>query len=207
MVKYSPKDFEIYIAKSNGSFNPSTLGNNESLGAYFDSEVGTSLSDFAKLVDTNSISVDPAEDDTATKLYIGSTSSGAQNSETSVTLNPDVDITINADPSIIEQLTPYALAQSAATHTDFANYARFSLGNSSSDEIVLLIRVVKQVGSTYYYKNWVFVNPLFKKPDSLDISGDDETAGAEYSLTGNKSYTDKDFYSGATAETVTSLDQ
>lgn len=207
MTKYSPKDFEVYIAKSDGSFDPSTLGNDSSLALYFDAQVtAATLTEFAKLVDTNSVAVDPAEDDASTKLYLGSTGSGAQNSETTIVLNPEVDITINADPAIIEQLTPYALEKSSVTHTDYSDYSRFSLGNPESEEIVLLIRVYKLVGSVYYYKNWVFVNPQFKKPDSLDISGDDETAGAEYTLGANKSYTDKDFYSGATQEVVANLD-
>lgn len=208
MVKYAPKDFEIYIAKIGTTYDPSSKGNDVSLAEQFDVAVtgATVLTDFAKLIDTNSISVDPAEDDTTTKKYLGSTSSGAQNTDSFVTVNPDIDITINADPAVVEQLTPYILTPSGDTHTDYSNYESFNLGSSTTDEVVLLIRIYKQVGSTYYYKNYVVVNPTFKKVDSLDISGDDEVASIEYSLLGIKENGYKDFYSAATKESVTNLD-
>jgi len=207
MVKYAPKDFEIYVAHSDGSFDVANKTVDESLGAFFDSEISASLSDFLKLVDTTSISVDPAEDDTETVKYLGSTSTGAQNSETTVTVNPDVDITLGADPSIIESLGSFILEEQTDSHSDYANYARFSLGNKNDSVVVMLVRVVKVVGSTNYYKNYLFTNPVFKKVDSLDINADDSLASVEYTLTGQKAYSDKDFYSGATAEVVTNLDQ
>jgi len=208
MTKYSPKDFEIYVAKVGTSYDPSSKGNDVSLAEQFDSAVGgaTILTDFVKLADSNSISIDPAEDDSTTKKYLGSTAAGAQNSEAFVTVNPDVDITLSADPAIVEQLTPYILTPLGDTHIDYSNYANFNLGNSSGDEVVILIRIYKQVGTTYYYKNYVLVSPTFKKVDSLDISGDDEVATVEYTLIATKSGSYKDFYSATTKEVVTSID-
>jgi len=208
MVKYAPKDFEIYVAHSDGTFDVGDKAVNTSLGKFFDSAVtaGTAVTDFIKLVDTVSISIEPAEDETTTKKYLGSTSTGAQNTDTSVTENPDVDITLSADPAIVEQLGAFILAEQTDSHTDYTNYARFSLGSKNQEVVLLLVRVYKQVGSTYYYKNYLFTDPKFKKVDSLDITGDDDVATVEYSLTGEKSYTDKDFYSGTTKEVVTNLD-
>ncbi len=206
MVKYAPKDFEIYVAHSDGTFDVANKTVDESLGAFFDSEVGVALSDFLKLIDTTSISVDPAEDDTETKKYLGSTATGAQNSDTTVTENPDVDITLAADPSIISSLEAFILEELTDSHSDYTNYKRFSLGNKNDEVVVLLVRIFKVVGSTNYYKNYLFTNPVFKKVDSLDINADDALASVEYTLTGQKAYADKDYYSGATAETVTNLD-
>jgi len=82
MVKYGPKDFEVYVAK-NSSFDVSTIGNDESLGKFFDDAVtAAELTDFIKLNDTNSCGVDPVEDNKTNKKYLGSTSAGAQNADT-----------------------------------------------------------------------------------------------------------------------------
>ena len=205
MVKYAPKDFEVYVAHSDGSFTVEGKAIDTSLGLLFDESIGTSLSDFTKLIDTVSISVDPAEDDTTVKKYLGSTGTGAQNTDTSVTENPDVDITLTADPAIVEQLTPFILAELTDSHTDYANYSRFSLGNKNEEVVVMLVRIYKAVGSSHYYKNYLFTDPKFTKVDSLDITGDDDVASVEYALTGEKSYADKDFYSGTTKEAVTNL--
>ncbi len=208
MVKYSPKDFEIYVAVTDGTYDPTTKGNDVSLGEQFDVAVtaGTVLTVFKKLSSTNSITIDPVEDDVTNKNYLGSTSTGAQNSDVFTTDNADVDIALNADPAIIEELTPYILADQGDTHSDYANYAYFNLGSKTTDQVVLLVRIYKKVGSNYYYKNYVVTEPVFKKVDNLDISGDDEVASAEYNLTGAKVLTDKDFYSGTSKETVSNLD-
>lgn len=207
MVKYGPKDFEVYVGK-NSTFDVSTISNDESLAKFFDDAVtALEVTDLIKLADTNSCSVDPAEDGSTTKKYIGSTPTGAQNSDLFLTEEADVSLSINADPAIIEQLTPYALENQGATHIGFADYARFNLGAKATDEIVLLIRVAKTVGANTYYKNWLFVGPEFSKVDSLDISGDDDVASVDYALKGTKAYTDKDFYSGATPEVVVNLTQ
>lgn len=207
MVKYAPKDFEIYVAHSDGTFSVANKTVDESLGKFFDSEISQSLSDFLKLIDTTSISVDPAEDDSETKKYLGSTSTGAQNSDTTVKENPDVDISLEADPSIIESLGSFILEEQTDSHTDYANYSRFSLGAKNDTEVIMLVRIAKVVGSINYYKNYLFTNPVFKKVDSLDIKADDTLATVKYTLTGQKAYSDKDFYSGTTSEAVTNLDQ
>ncbi len=208
MVKYGPKDFEIYIANATASFDPTAKGNDKSLALYYDAAVtaGTVLTNFVKLADTNSVSIDPVEDSTNTKTYLGSTSTGAQNSDVYVTEEPEVDITINADPAFLEQLTPYMLETQTDTHSDYTNYAYFNLGSKATSEVAFLIRIYKKVGTNYYYKNYIITNPAFKKVDNVDISGDDEVNSAEYSIAGVKALTDKDFYFGTTKETVANLD-
>lgn len=204
------KDAEIYVFKMESALDVGTRGNNVSIGEFLDNNATGSdpvISSIIKLSPkSNEVSIVPQEDDTETKNYFGSTSSGAQNSYTSVTPNNEVDITLDTDTEIYDELIGFGLADQEVTHSDYADYKSFNLGSKGSDLIGVLIRVKRQIGSNYYYRNIVVLEPDFKSIPVFDASGDDSILTNSYELLANKGKVYLDFYSGTENEELTSFD-
>lgn len=205
MVKFSARDVELYIAKKGtGTFAPATRGNNTSLAKYFSDKVAdTTLTNMLKMSDGhNEVTVSPAENETTNKKYFGTNAAGAQNSDTFIVDNMDIDITLNIDSKVVDDMFKYALVGDTTTHTTYANYESYNLANRDTDELVLLIRVGKKLGSTYYYRNVLVESPVFKKIGDMSGNADDPVISTEYTLLGNKSVAYVDRYSGTTVESL-----
>lgn len=205
MVKFSARDVELYIAKKGtGTFTPASRGNNTSLAKYVsDKVVDTTLTNFMKISDGhNEVTVSPAENETSTKKYFGTNAGGAQNSDTFVVDNMDIDVTLNIDSNVVDTMFQYALVGDTTTHSTYANYESYNLANRNTEELILLIRVAKQLGGVYYYRNVLIEAPVFKKIGDMSGNADDAVISTEYTLLGNKSVAYVDRYSGTSVETL-----
>jgi len=201
MVKVKVRNVEVYLAEidSPTTFLPASRGNNTTIAAYLDDAItaGT-ITNLTKISDSvTEVSLDPAEDDTETINYYGSTVDGAQNSSTESTANNDVDITITTNTDIVENITKFALADTGITNSTYTNYQSFNLGSTSTDTTMVFMRIARTVGSVYHYKNYLVTEPVFKKVGVPQGSADDSVLSQEYDILGNKSQTFVDFYSGS----------
>ena len=205
MVSIKAKNVEIYIGDATGTVDTSARGNNLTIIAYMDARVtATDIATLTKIGDTQTeISIEPAEDDTETRNYFGSTTAGAQNSATEAVTNSDVDITLTTDSQFIEDLTKFGLAEAGITHTSYTNYESYNLGSSSTKNPIVIIRIKRLLAGVYYFKNIVIEEPVFKKVPVLSSAADDTVVTDEYTLLGNKSKVYIDFYSKNADETLT----
>lgn len=208
MVSIKAKNVEIYIGNVDTT-NVDIPGRaiNTTIAAEIDAEItATNITDFTK-ISTNStqIQIEPAEDDTETRNYFGSTSSGAQNSSTETVTNNDVDITFNTDSQFNSTITKFGLADKGLTHTTYSNYQSFNLASGTTDSVIMLVRIERQYNSVYYYKNIAIIDPVFKKVSVYSSAADDTVAEDEYTLLGNKSKVEIDYYSNASQESITNF--
>jgi len=204
MVKFNAKNVEIYIGQivDTSAFDPAGRGNDVTLAKYIDDQITASnIINFKKISNNkNEVSVEPAENTVDTRNYFGSTSTGAQNSDTEVVVNQDVDIKLSADEDIESELIPYGLSQDSITNSLVNDYKSFTLGNLSTDTHVLLIRIKRLLNGTYYFRNIVVSNPIFKKVGGFSGSSEDSVISNEYTLLSSKSQVYIDFYNSDTDE-------
>lgn len=171
------------------------------LGALDAAKTASDISEIKKISDrNNTISIMPAEDTVENRKHFGLNSLGGQNTETVTTLNPDVDITLGQDTDITDDLLGYGLSVESVSGVEIgtahgvSDYASYNFGNRSSLYMGMLVRVAKQIGYNWHYRNYVFINPVFKKIGDLDGSQDDTVFEHEYTLLGNKSLGEIDQY-------------
>ena len=208
MVSIKAKNVEVYLGNvDTASVDISGRGNNTTIAAEIDAEItGGNITNFTKIsTNTTQVQVEPAEDDTETRNYFGSTSGGSQNSATETVVNSDVDITFNTDSQFNSTITKFGLADTGATHTTYSNYQSFELGSSATSSVIMLVRIYRLLNSVHYYKNIAIVDPTFKKVSVFSSSADDTVAEDEYTLLGNKASTFIDYYSHSSAESLTNF--
>ena len=208
-MNFNARNVEIYLAKvaTPSEFTPSSKGNDVSLAAYLDAAVtATDVTDLTKVSsELTEISIEAGEDETETRLFFGSTEDGAQNAEVIATTNADLEITLTADAQFEETIAAFALDQSDDTHATLDDYQLFNLGNASTDNILMFIRAHKRVGGTYYYKNYLILEPQFTQVGEPDGSADDPALTVEHALLGVKSKSWKEFYTSESEEDLTNL--
>lgn len=207
MVSIKAKNIEIWIGDVTGTVDTSARGNNKTIISYLDGKVTSGdIVSLTKIGDTSTeLTIDPAEDDTETRNYFGSTTAGAQNSSTETVTNNDVDITLTTDSQFMEELTKFALKDSGITHTTYTNYESFNLGAVSTKNPIVIIRIKRLLSGTYYFKNIAIEEPVFKKAPVVSTASDDTVVVDEYSLLGNKSKVYIDYYSKNADETLTNF--
>ena len=202
-------DVEIYVGNvaTLGDFDPANRGNDKTIAGYIQDQItATDITSWTKLSDGKTeFTLEPGEDTTENKNYIGANASGGQNGETQVVVNQDVDITLSADAQIVDELMDFAFQDSGITNSTYTNYTSFTLASGSSSIVLMVIRVKRLIGTEYYYETIAVFDPKFKKQGQFGISADDTAATTEYSLTGNKGSTFVDFYSGTTQEVLTDI--
>lgn len=209
MVKFNAKNCEVYLATVNtiADFTPGSKGNNTTLAAYLDAAI--TAGDVSALTKVSSelteVSIEPAENDSETRKFFGSTSDGAQNSEVITTINADLNVTLSGDAEFAENISKFAIELSSDTHATVDNYQSFNLGTLNEDDILLYIRVKKLVSGTYYFKNYVILQPTFTQLGEASGSADDAALAVEHSLLGTKSKAWKDNYSDTTDETLSNI--
>lgn len=208
-AKITAKNVEIYVGTvvDTVNFLPDSKGNDTTYAQYVDDAITASdISGFTKISDrSNAFSMDPGEDETETKNYFGSTAGGSQNSDTLTTTNSDVDISVTVDTEVTDFLSKMGMDANSDTHASVSNYGAYSLGSSTTDTYVMLIRVKRLVGSTYYFRNILILNPVFKKPGAVDANSDDTALETTFELLGNKSEAWVDFYDDTSDETFTNF--
>lgn len=207
VTRLKAKNAEIYAFKMSESVDPSSRGNDNSLALFIDGEAGGAspvVTDIIKLSPkSNEISITPQEDDTETKNYFGETANGSQNSYTSVTPNNEVDVTLDTDTEIYDELVSFGLADQGVTHSDYTDYKSFVLGSKGTDKIGVLIRVKRKIGTNFYFRNILILEPEFKTVPVFDASSDDDILTNTYELLSNKGNIHMDFYTGSVDETLT----
>lgn len=192
-------DYDGFVTTIGSSYRDTN--NKTLLGALDAAKTASDISGIKKISDrNNTISIMPSEDNVENRKHFGLNSLGGQNVETVTTLNPDIDITLGQDMDITDDLLSYGLTAETvsgvqiATAHDVTGYKSYNFGNRSSLYMGMLIRIAKQIGYNWHYRNYVFVNPIFKKIGELDGSQDDTVFEHEYVLLGNKSLGEMDFY-------------
>lgn len=209
MTNFKAKNAELYlfVVATPASFTPGSRATNKTLAKYCDDQyTGNVLSGKAKISSTSTeVKIEPAENTVSNRKFFGSDTSGSQNTETVFDQNMDLDITLTTDDSFEGELAAFGLTSDGITNSTYANYKGYNLANSTSNQIGMLVRIHRLIGTTHYYKNIVVNNPVFKKMGENSGNADDPTLTAEYSLFASKSNTYKDYYSGTTAETLTNF--
>jgi len=208
MVLLQAKNVEIYIGNvDTTAVDIEARGNDTTIAAEIDAEItGGNITNWTKISDESTeCNVDPAENDTETRNYFGSTASGAQNASTVESVNSDVDVMFKTDSQFNETITKFALADSGNTHATYSDYQSFTLGSGATSSVILLLRAARQLGSTYYYKNIVIVDPVWKKAPVFDSTADDTIVEDEYTLLGNKNSVFVDYYSNTSAESLSNF--
>jgi len=209
MSKIQARNVEIYMGVLDDptTFSVSGRGNITIAEFMDDSITAGDVTSLTKVSDRdNEFSVEPAEDTVENKLYFGEDSNGSQNSDSFDVTNADVDISLNIDANIVDELVQLGLKKDAITATPYTNYASYNLGVKTTDKFILFIRVKRQVGLNYYYRNILITEPEFKNPaGTLGGASEDTTLTSDFSLLGNKSRSSLDFYSGTTAEVTTNF--
>ena len=207
--KILAKNVELYIGKiaTGNSIDPTSKGNDKSYAEYVDGLIsGSTISDWTKVSSrSNEFKLEPKEDETEVREYFGSDSNGAQNTETF--LNPvyDVDVSFKVDSKVVDDLIEFTLSPFSDTHSDYSNYKAYVLSKPSSNEIIMFIRIHREINGTHYYRNILIEDPLIKNRGAISGNSGDTTLESEISLIGNKSKVYMDFYSGTTAESLTNF--
>lgn len=198
------KNVEIYIGEYNASFTPKSKGNDITYAKYVDDAItAAEITKFKKLSDmSNEFQLDPQENDVSTKSFYGSDAQGSQNAITTTVFNADVDITLNIEEAIDGGLEKYAMVQGADTHASVDDYETYALGTLNESNKVLVVRVKKVVGTKYYFKTYIVLDPVFSKPHVFGGSADDESLTAEYPLVGTKGNVIFDKYNDDADETL-----
>lgn len=206
MTFFNAKDVEIYVGKIDDTvaFAPSSRSNS-SLAKYIDTlKTASDVSGIVKISgEYTEVTIEPAENNTETKNYYGSTSDGAQNSEVITSVKSDVDITLKADATFEDKLVAFCLKEAGITASGLTGYASYNLGSLSTDSIFVFIRCKRLVGTIYYYKNYLVQSPAFKKSGEQSGSADDTVLTVEYTLLGTKSKVWKDYYNASSDESLT----
>lgn len=206
---YTAKNTEIIVAKilDSGAFDPATKGDDVTYAEYFDQAITAAELGPAQVISDkkNELSVEPSEDDTETRLYYGSDSTGNQNSSTETTPNNDVDITLSGDATFGITMEELALDAQDDTHATMDDYKAFVLGSRSSDTMAMLVKIQRLINGVYYMKNYLIVEPVFKQIGGFSGSSDDPTLSVDYALLGNKGYIYVDSYNAATEPTYTNI--
>lgn len=209
-MNFNARNTEIYLGTIAvlENFKPADKGNDVTLAAYMDARIiADDITNWTKISsELTEISIEPGEDEAETRLFFGSTSDGAQNSEVISTTNADLEISLTADAQLEETIASFALNESTDTHASVEDYQLFNLGNASTDDIVMFIRVKKQIGTNFYYKNYLIKQPIFTQAGEPNGSADDPALSIEYNILGTKSKAWKEFYyTETTAEDLTNL--
>lgn len=171
------------------------------LGALDAAVTATDISNISKISDANNtLNVEPAENEVENRKHFGINSLGAQNVDTTINTNPDIDITFSQDLNIVDDLISYGLEVESVSGVEIgsshavSNYSSFNFGVESTKKLGILVRVAKQIGYIWYYRNYVFVDPKFSQIGGQDGSQDDTVFEYEYSVLANKSKGQIDFY-------------
>jgi len=205
MVFFNAKDVEVYLGKIDDlpAFVPSSRATKTLATFIEDLKTANDVSGITKVSgELTEVSIEPAEDDTETRKYYGSTSDGAQNSEVISNTNADVDITLTTDATFEDNVAAFCLDDSGVTVSSVSGYESYNLGALSTDSIFMFIRCKRLVGTTYYFKNYLIMTPVFKKSGEQSGSSDDTNLTVEYGLLGTKSKVWKDYYNDTTDETL-----
>lgn len=208
--KIKAKNVEIFIFNTTSDFKPDTeIGNDITIREYLEAQAtADKIKNIRKLSHySNEISVEPQEDDVETTNYFGTNASGGQNSDVNKNINSDVDISITTDNAIDEDLNDYILSkiESATGGASAEDYHRFNMGSSSTDGIALYLKIKKQAGSTFYFKNYLIDGPESKTPKVISGNPDDVTLTNEYTFLGAKGKVFYDFYKRASDESGTAF--
>jgi len=170
-------DVEIYVGNVDtlGDFDPASRGNDKTVAGYIQDQItATKINNWLKISNGKSeFGLEPGEDTTENKSYIGSNTSGGQNGETQVVINQDVDITLSADAQIVDDLMNFAFEDSGITNATYDDYKSFTLASGSSAIVLMVVRVKRLIGTKYYYETIALFDPnlnLFGKAISLFFS-------------------------------------
>lgn len=209
--KFKAKDVEIYLAKidDTAGFDIASRGNDSTIIAYIDSAVGSSdVSDWTKITSIDKMTefaVETEDDDSETTNYYGSDSSGNQNSDTETVVNNELNITLSTSAQFGELLTEKALDFETITHASYADYKSYNMASRTTNVILMVVRVKRVLGSTYYFKTYAIVSPTFLNTGGVSGASDDASLSSEYSLVGNKTNVFVDYYTGVADETTTNI--
>lgn len=208
---FKAKNVEIYLAQidDEAGFDISARGNDNTILAYIDSAVGASdVSGWTKVTGVDKVSeftVESNDDESTTSNYYGSDSSGNQNSETETTVNNELNITLSTSSQFGEVLTEKALDFGVTTHTTYADYKSYNMASRTTNTLLMVVRVKRLKGTTYYFKTFAIVDPVFLNTGGVSGASDDASLTSDYSLVGNKTKVYVDYYSNTADETTTNI--
>lgn len=202
---FKAKNTEIYVGTIAvpASFDPSAKGNDKTFAEYVDDAITAStITGFTLISDKkNEISIEPAEDDSETRLFYGSDANGNQNSSVETTENNDVDVTLSGDAEFGAVMEGLALTPQADTNIAVADYKAYNLASRTTEVLVMMVKIERQIGAVFYMKTYLIEEPVFKQIGGITGASDDPTLSVDYALLGNKAFIYVDDYNDSTAGT------